>query len=172
MDSAALMLAAGRPFHEMGMLAARDYFFHGPAARRILLRVLNLLPVDRGNGKALAETIALSKSFLARSGGGLIVFPEGSRSRTEGIRPFKRGAAILAEQLGVPVVPAFVDGTGRAMPKGVLLPRPARLTVAFGPPVDLHRLTAHASTPREAQICIAQGLEAQVRQLKEIVDAQ
>jgi 1-acyl-sn-glycerol-3-phosphate acyltransferase len=48
----------------------------------------------------------------------VIIFPEGTRSRDEGLRPFKKGAFVSAIELGIPVVPVVCKGTAAVMPKG------------------------------------------------------
>ncbi len=71
-----------------------------------------------------------------KQGGNLVIFPEGARTRDGHITPFKKSFAILACELGVPVVPVALKGMYDAMPKGSRLPRfrqPIRIT--FLPPV-------------------------------------
>ena len=65
----------------------------------------------------------------------LIAFPEGTRSTTGSLLPFKRGAAFLGVELGLPIVPAHIDGAREALPKGSWLPRPGRMRVCFGRPI-------------------------------------
>jgi len=69
----------------------------------------------------------------------VLVFPEGTRGDEGQLRPAKPGAALLAVQSGVPVVPAYVSGSGRAWPRGRRLPRPAKVVVTFGPPLRFQR---------------------------------
>lgn len=63
------------------------------------------------------------------------VFPEGRRTRDGSIGPFKTGAFRLAREAGAQVVPAYIDGGFRAMPKGAWRFRPARLLVRVLPPL-------------------------------------
>jgi long-chain acyl-CoA synthetase len=49
--------------------------------------------------------------------------------------PFKDGVGLLAVEMAVPVVPVWLEGIGRVLPKGSRLPRPAPVTVRFGPPL-------------------------------------
>jgi 1-acyl-sn-glycerol-3-phosphate acyltransferase len=63
------------------------------------------------------------------------IFPEGARSRDGSLQPFERGVALLAARAGVPVVPAFIDGTHRAMPPGSALIRPRKIRVVLGEPL-------------------------------------
>ncbi|MEW6720019.1 MAG: lysophospholipid acyltransferase family protein [Thermodesulfobacteriota bacterium] len=69
------------------------------------------------------------------------VFPEGRRTRDGSIGPFKTGAFRLAREAGAQVVPAYIDGGYRAMPKGALRFRPARLLVRVLPPLSDGEMT-------------------------------
>ena len=62
------------------------------------------------------------KSILS-DGESVLIFPEGTRSRTGQLQEFKPGVGLIAQELGVPVVPAYIQGTHQAMPVGKALPR-------------------------------------------------
>lgn len=64
------------------------------------------------------------------------VFPEGTRTHDGRLGAFRPGAAVAARRAGVPVVPLAITGAFRALPRGRLFPRPLRLEVRFGPPLD------------------------------------
>ncbi|MBT5715170.1 1-acyl-sn-glycerol-3-phosphate acyltransferase, partial [Candidatus Poribacteria bacterium] len=72
----------------------------------------------------------------------LLIFPEGTRSRTGEIAEFKPGLGLLALELDVPVVPTYIHGTYAALPVGRVVPRAAPVHVTFGEPipVDEYRL--------------------------------
>lgn len=142
LDGAALMVATGLPFDSFRLLAAADYFSTRSAAGRITRAMLNIVAIDRtrGHSARLRQTVAqcLDLVHQAQAGGEvvrLIAFPEGTRSTTGDLLPFKRGPAYLAVALDVPVVPAYIDGTHAALPKGRWFPRPGRVRVRFGRPV-------------------------------------
>src|SRR5262245_65948291 len=65
----------------------------------------------------------------------MLVFPEGTRGVEGQLGEGKAGAGMLAVMSGAPVVPVFVSGSGRALPPGQALPRPAKVRVTFGPPL-------------------------------------
>ena len=106
------------------------------------LRSVGQIPVERGGGGAIPLHAA---ERLIREGQGVIVYPEGSLTRDPQLWPMrgKTGAARLALELGLPVIPAAHWGTQDLMPiyssKLRLRPR-ARIDVAFGDPVDLSDL--------------------------------
>lgn len=97
---------------------------------------LNAHPVDREGADAGALRLALA---LLRKGRALLVFPEGTRGREGSLAPGRPGVGMLAALAGVPVVPVYVRGTGRVLPRGAVVPRPVRVTVAYGPPIRFEK---------------------------------
>ncbi len=65
-----------------------------------------------------------------------VVFPEGTRSRTGELLPFKKGPFVLAIAARVPLVPAYCAGTFTLLPKGSFRIRPHPIALAFGTPID------------------------------------
>lgn len=131
-DSAALMVAAGLPFKKTALIAAKDYFFDDEK-RFFLHYLMNLIPIARGSGtKALKESIDVSRAFLENGGQALIMYPEGTRSKTGQMGKFKEGAAILAHDLDMPLVPAYILGSYDSLPKNAYMLRPHKVVVSFG----------------------------------------
>jgi len=97
-----------------------------------LIRRLNAHPVDRSGSDSAALRLALR---LLGNGRAVLVFPEGTRGTEGHLQPARPGAGMLAALSGAPVVPVYVQGSGRALPRGAVLPRPARVTVTFGAPI-------------------------------------
>lgn len=112
---------------------AADYFFTAWHKKFFTQLVFNAFPVDRrGEG----ANKGLSKKLLA-AGVPLLIFPEGTRSKTGKMAPFRVGAASLALAVQVPVVPVALIGAHEAMPRGASWPRPGRppVVVAVGAPL-------------------------------------
>jgi 1-acyl-sn-glycerol-3-phosphate acyltransferase len=97
-----------------------------------LIRRLNAHPVDRTGSDSAALRLALR---LLGDDRAVLVFPEGTRGAEGRLQPARPGAGMLAALSGAPVVPVYVKGSGRALPRGAVLPRPVRVTVAFGAPI-------------------------------------
>jgi len=137
LDGAALMVASGLPFDAFRLLAAADYFDPRSSAGRLTRAVLNIVAIDRVSGQStrLRRTLSECRELVRTHQVRLIAFPEGTRSTTDDLLPFKRGPAFLAVGLSVPVVPAYIDGARAAMPKGCWVPRPTRVRVQFGRPI-------------------------------------
>jgi long-chain acyl-CoA synthetase len=99
--------------------------------RRWINRLAHAIPIRRN-----ASALAVGAAALQR-GRILVWFPEGHRSETGELQPFKRGAGVLMDHFQVPAVPAFIDGAFEAMPRNRRLPRRLpRITVAFGRRLD------------------------------------
>jgi long-chain acyl-CoA synthetase len=134
LDSAVLMVASGLPFDSFRLLAAADYFDPQSTAGRLTRVVLNIIAIDRAGEHSLGlrRTIAECRELIRTQQVRLIAFPEGTRSIDGELLPFKRGAALLALALALPVVPAYIDGARRSLPKGSWIPKPTPIRVRFG----------------------------------------
>ena len=113
--------------------AAADYFFDVRWRKGLTALFFNAFPIHRaGINRPASEA-----RTLLEKGVPLLVFPEGTRSRTGRIGTFKAGAAALANQSNVPVLPVAIIGAYFAHPRGSKWPKAGRPTVAvvFGEPV-------------------------------------
>ena len=134
MDSVALMVATGWPFQRFGMMAAMDYFFENKTRKMFLNAFMNLIPIKRRpSQRELVEAIVACRQFTDAKKRCVIIFPEGTRNLSGQLLPFKKGPAMISIEVGMPIVPAYIRGTSRAMPKGRGLIRPAAISVHFGP---------------------------------------
>ena len=109
----------------------------------ILVRAFDLagfVPLERGNRDQSLPAIERAAHAL-RDGNSFLIFPEGTRSRTGDLLPFKKGGFIMALKAQAPVVPVAIKGARDAMKKGSLIIRPVRVTVSFGPPIETAGLT-------------------------------
>jgi 1-acyl-sn-glycerol-3-phosphate acyltransferase len=113
--------------------AAKDYFFTTLPKVAFSAIVVNAMPFDRKENPR--ESIELCKELLGTPGHALILFPEGTRSATGALAPFKPGIGYVTAGTNIPVVPCYLDGAFRAWPKGAWIPRPFRLTLRIGAPL-------------------------------------
>jgi len=165
-DSAALMTASGRRFRDLAMLGASDYFFEPKRVRWVVLPLMNVIPIERRPAPhALSECLAKCRHFLEHTGGGLILYPEGTRSPNGEMRPFKSGAGLFFSELAVPLVPAYVEGTHRVLPKGNSVPRPGHVTVRIGEPLRPPAPPDGKEAIREWRHAIVEQLAERIRDL-------
>jgi long-chain acyl-CoA synthetase len=106
-------------------------FFTGFIKSKIA-RLSHVIPID--SSMYLNKALQMS-AYVLRNGRSLSVFPEGGRSFDGQLIEFKKGVGILALEMGVPVVPAYIDGAYEALPRGSLIPRIKKITVLFGSPL-------------------------------------
>lgn len=93
--------------------------------------------IDRQDSAQIREALKPAVKALTDDGISLVLAPEGTRWRTPGMGPFKKGAFHIARQAGVPVVPVVIRGAGHLMPRGEQLIQPGRVEVSVLPPVDV-----------------------------------
>ena len=96
--------------------------------------------VERGDRDKSLASIARGAESL-RAGNSFLIFPEGTRSRTGALLPFKKGGFIMAIQAQVPIVPVAIRGGRAAMQKGSPIVRPVDVTVLVGAPIPTAGLT-------------------------------
>ena len=129
----------------------------------ILVRAFDLagfVPLERGNREQSLPAIERAAQAL-REGNSFLIFPEGTRSRTGELLPFKKGGFIMAVKGQAPIVPVAIVGARDAMKKGSLIIRPVRVTVSFGTPVPTAGLTLD---DREPLISVVRGAVATLLQ--------
>lgn len=90
--------------------------------------------VDRTNPTGIRRTMDDAKKRL-RNGMSLVVFPEGSRTKTGYMTPFKKGAFLLASQFGLPLVPLTIDGSFDVMSKEQRIPIFGRIIMTIHKPI-------------------------------------
>jgi len=120
----------------------------------LLMRETGAVLVKRGESdrKALRDM-----ALHLKLGDLLAVFPEGTRTKDGSLGEFKRGAVLTAKMAGVPIIPTGITGAFLAMPKGKMLPRPLRVGVEFGPPIDPNAPDAQAQLVEAVQKLIGDG---------------
>jgi 1-acyl-sn-glycerol-3-phosphate acyltransferase len=103
-------------------------------------RAAGMIAIERQNRKSAFESYRLAADRI-RAGASVVVFPEGTRGRTYGLRQFKKGPFVLAVAAGVPIVPTIVHGTLEVMHRDTFRVRPGVVDVHFLEPIDAAGLT-------------------------------
>jgi 1-acyl-sn-glycerol-3-phosphate acyltransferase len=134
-DTAVIFSAVPRRLrHRLLAAAAQDYFFDGGLRQRAARALFNAIPVDRETAKRRDPLRHVVRAL--REGYGVLIYPEGTRSRNGQLGPFRSGIGRLIAQFpAAPVIPTLVEGTDQVMPKGRQVPVPARVRVTFGAPL-------------------------------------
>ncbi len=115
------------------------------------LRRSGHIPVDRGRAGAAAKGFDQAAQRI-REGKSVVMFPEGSRSRTPGILPFKNGSFYLAILSGVPIIPITINGSREVLRPDSLHVRRGRVDVIIHPPVRTQGLTASDVSQLSAKV--------------------
>ena len=144
----------GRVRRRLAVAAAADYSFQDPVRRFLVMAGAAAFPFDRRERPR--ESIERVENRLRR-GWHVALFPEGTRSRTGTMGPFRPGIGVIVTQIGVAVLPAYIDGAHRILPPGRRWPRRGRVTVRFGPLLR--------PEPGETPIAFTARLEAAVHEL-------
>ncbi|HUE86614.1 MAG TPA: lysophospholipid acyltransferase family protein [Vicinamibacterales bacterium] len=117
--------------------------------------------VQRENRDAAFASIEQAVASI-RQGNSFLIFPEGTRSKTDTLLPFKKGGLLMALRAQAPVVPVAVMGGRAAMQKGSAFVRPVNVTVRIGEPIDTSGMT---TDDRDALIDdVRKRIEALLRQ--------
>lgn len=117
----------------------------------ILARAFNIagfIPIERGHREQSLAALDRGATAL-RAGTSFVMFPEGTRSRTGQLLPFKKGGFVMALKAQAPIVPVAISGARAAMRKGSRIIRPVTVSVRIGPPIDT---AAYAAGDREALV--------------------
>jgi 1-acyl-sn-glycerol-3-phosphate acyltransferase len=155
-----LILGAALPFRHRERafpIAAGDVFFQTTAVSVFSAIILNALPMWRKNcgPHALAEL----RRKLQEEKAIFIIFPEGGRTRTGSLMPFKHGLGMLVAETNVPVVPCGLIGTFEALPPDRKTPRPVKIELIIGDQLQF----ASTANDRAGWSQIAQSVESAVR---------
>ena len=140
LDVFALMHVLGlKRLHRVRPVAAANYFMTRPIRRWFATRIVGIIPIDREQTRRCDGKHPLQPISDALDRGDIVIlFPEGTRGEPEEMGPLQPGIAHLAKRHPeVPVVPVFMRGLGRAMPKGEAMIVPSMCDVFVGDPIPL-----------------------------------
>jgi len=132
-DVLPLMLGLGVPYRFVAKIEVHGMPFIGT-----FLRQMGHLSFDRTDANSRLRQAEEMEEIL-QHGESVFVFPEGTFTADDGIRPFQLGAFKVAVTTGVPIVPVSLAGTRKFLRDGTYLPRPASVTITLSPPIYPHR---------------------------------
>jgi 1-acyl-sn-glycerol-3-phosphate acyltransferase len=108
----------------------------GPA-----IRAAGHVRIDRQNLKEAFTAYEEATTYILKEKLHVLVYPEGTRTRTGELLPFKKGPFVLAISCQCPVVPAYVHGAFSILPKGSIIVRPHPIRILIGDPIPTTGLT-------------------------------
>lgn len=111
---------------------AKDSLWGVPVLAQ-LISTMGAFPVKRGT--ADRESLAFAQQVL-EEGQALVLFPEGTRQEGNDVMDLHDGAMFIASRTGAPVVPVGIGHTERAMPRGAKFPRPVKVSIVIGEPIQ------------------------------------
>jgi 1-acyl-sn-glycerol-3-phosphate acyltransferase len=147
-DSIYLPLLLARPVS----FAAKSEYFTGTRLRDRLvgayLRSTNQLSTDRAGGRAAQAMLEAALNHL-RSGELFGIYPEGTRSPDGKLYRGRTGVGFLALHSGAPVIPVAMVGTDKMLPPGHRIPRPGRIEIRIGEPLDFANFIGQPAGARQ-----------------------
>jgi 1-acyl-sn-glycerol-3-phosphate acyltransferase len=128
-DVLPVMMGLGVPYRFVAKMEVHGMPFIGT-----FLRKMGHLSFDRMDASARLRQVEEIEECL-RKNDSVFVFPEGTFTPEEGVRPFQLGAFHAAVKTGVPIIPVSLAGTRKFLRDGTILPRPTSVTITLSPPV-------------------------------------
>lgn len=101
------------------------------------LKMGGFVTIDRKNLSTARDSFAVAVAQLEKDGVSVLIFPEGTRSITDQLLPFKRGGFLLALKSGLPIVPVGIAGSDRVRGKKGFKIRPGTVRVNYGSPLPV-----------------------------------
>lgn len=133
LDTPLILSSLPKPWRRRtGVVAAADYFFKSRLKAGFVTLAFATLPIER-SGVSRRTTERIEQMISERWN--LLLFPEGTRTRTGKMGRLKAGTAYMAIQYRMPIVPIYLTGTHESHGKGSNWPTPHPVTVRFGEPL-------------------------------------
>ncbi len=143
---------------------AKDSLFRIPFFGRVI-RDFGHIPINRSRTRVALEAVDNMIENLRRTPSSVVVFPEGTRSPTGGLLPFRRGAMKICQRAGQDVVAFSISGSRAVHRRGVFRVRPGPVRVTFNKPISADEAAAMASTELHDRLraAVSAGLESSAR---------
>jgi 1-acyl-sn-glycerol-3-phosphate acyltransferase len=120
------------------------------------------ISVNRKDRSQAIRALDTAAALMRKDNSTVVIFPEGTRSPTGELLPFKKGAFMMALQTGFEIVPAACIGTRAIQKKGDWRVRPGRIIVRFGPPIDTSQFDEEHR--EELMLVVRERIDAMLRQ--------
>jgi len=168
MDQTMVTWAIGRTRRKELYTLTTKFFFDNPFARFFMKIGANVVRIDTEEDFMSALQAACKVIKLGKS---IYINPEGTRSETGELLPFRPGVGVVAVETGAPIVPVYIDGTIKALPPGSLFPMPHKVRIYFDRPIRAGDLVKEQRSERAYDVykAVTDELYERVKVLKEKV---
>jgi 1-acyl-sn-glycerol-3-phosphate acyltransferase len=129
-DVPAIAHRISKTYHFVAKKELEKVFLFGPA-----WKAAGHISIDRQDRESALRSLDRAGEQLRAEASAVIIFPEGTRTDSDALGPFKKGAFMLAMHTGVPIVPFGIAGSRRVLPKGRWRMRRGPVVVRFGEPI-------------------------------------
>ena len=138
-------------------------YFDVPVVRN-LVKIGKIIPLNPATNLIDAMQAC---GYVLRHGKAICIFPEGGRSVDGSIQTFKKGVGILAHELNIPLVPVYIDGAFKVLPRGKIFPSFHHIKIIFGKPLSPNHLQEKGLNlgVKDNYVAIARGIHAYVSDL-------
>ena len=166
LDAAAVLVAARPHVERCVIVADRNYLLRSGFKGWLLRNFASTVSFDRFGD--FQESLVQAHSLVGARRP-LLIFPEGTRSLSGKLQPFKMGVGLLAFELDLPIVPVHISGTYEALPKGQHRPGRNPIRLLFGPPFEMERFKGRSEVLSSYEIYreIVEGLRREIEKLGE-----
>jgi putative phosphoserine phosphatase/1-acylglycerol-3-phosphate O-acyltransferase len=134
-SKADVIIIAGLLRRDLAGIGKQEIKSENPLIGRVM-EMGGVVLIDRANAKSAIDAMSPLVDVMKKEGKSVVLAPEGTRTISPKMAPFKKGAFHLAMQAGVPMVPIVIRNAGDVAPKGDFVFRPATVDVEVLPPVD------------------------------------
>lgn len=141
--------------------AAEDHFFVTRWKALFASKLFNAFPFCRSELKGTHRSLLECRKLLSNNRSSLIFFPEGERSRSGVLQPFRRGIGFIVANTQHKVVPVHIQGAFESWPKGQFLPKPGKLQINIGKPMTF----THVRRNSDNYLQVAKQIEHELRKL-------
>jgi 1-acyl-sn-glycerol-3-phosphate acyltransferase len=124
-------------------------------------RVAGHISIDRANRESAARSLRKAGQQMREQKSVVVIFAEGTRSRTGRLQPFKKGAFVLAAETGIPIIPTVVTGSFDIMRPDTFVVRPATIHVYFEPAIPSQGVGVDALMERTRAVFVQRLGEAE-----------
>ena len=175
LDQLAIMFALPSSWRYSTATAIREEFFFESEKKRIFYRLFFPYTIVAFNGFLLPQKSGFRKSLsfmgkLIDSNINILVFPEGTRTRTGKISQFMQGLGLMAKELQTSVVPIRIIGMEKIFPRGSLFPKRGKCTIVIGKALEFTTETLSQIVEKSRQAVLSLSPDGLDNQIEKVAD--